>query len=231
MKLTQEQIQVVLTGTFGDGAVKVGVRKASYRTNCKMPKYLEFKASLLGELFSKIWRTENNGFSKTYIYSLSSYAHEDFRKIHCLSLEDKLELLTDLGVALWFYDDGSLHKKNMFYNLNTHSFSKEDNEIISKFLNKKYNLRSRVIHEKKKDGRIFWYIYIPATGGAITISNILKKYYVEEYKYKILPEEYAKQLTQDIDDILKNSPDSNADEIAKGLSKTRRSRARKKRLK
>lgn len=47
-----------------------------------------------------------------------------------MDIETALNLMDDLGVALWFYDDGSLHKTKLFYNLNTQAFSQEINQDL-----------------------------------------------------------------------------------------------------
>ena len=74
-------------------------------------------------------------------------------KLHNLSLEDKLDLLDELGLALWFYDDGSLHKKNGFFNLNTHSFNEEIHQDVLKPYFEKLGLKPDIYKDKKKDGR------------------------------------------------------------------------------
>lgn len=50
--------------------------------------------------------------------------------------------MDDLGLAMWFYDDGSLHQTKLFYNLNTQAFSKETNEQIIVLFLAKYNIHA-----------------------------------------------------------------------------------------
>lgn len=57
--------------------------------------------------------------------------------INQMPLKEVLDNLDDLGLALWFYDDGSLHQTKLFYNLCTHKFSREIHEdILVPFFNK-----------------------------------------------------------------------------------------------
>lgn len=186
--LNNEQVQVALTATFGDGHMRMTPNRASYGTNCKMREYIEFKNKLLGNLSSDVKRVDKNGFSQTYIHTLISKSHPEFKLIHSMSLNEKLNLLDDLGIALWMYDDGSIHKKHHFYNINTQSFNEEDNGIISKFLNDRLGIYSRVMTERKKDGRVFYYIFVPPCGGAYKLSELMSKYPIEEYSYKLYPE-------------------------------------------
>lgn len=101
------------------------------------------------------------------------------------SIEKALSLLDELGIAMWFYDDGSLHNSKLFYNLNTHEFSKElQEDLFIPFFNK-YNIYPKITKEVKKDGRIFYYLRISKFEGSYEISNILNKCPVNCYKYKV----------------------------------------------
>lgn len=193
MDLTTEQQQVILTGIFGDGCIAKPISATSnchYNTNCKYKEYIDFKEKLLGDLKCTQKYVAKNGYSQTPINLLSTSVHKDIRTINELSLQDALNLLTDLGVALWFYDDGSLHKRGYFYNLNTHAFSKEVQETLFIPFFNKLNIFPTMAMDRKKDGRVFHYMRINIHEGAYEINTILRKYPVECYKYKLWSEEY-----------------------------------------
>lgn len=127
---------------------------------------------------------QENGFSKTPIYSLQSCSSNILKVIKEFPLEEIIPMLDDLGIALWFYDDGSLHKKNYFYNLNTQALTKEFQET---YLIPFFNLRKiypKLQVENKKDGRQFWYLRIGKYEGAAEVSKILEKYPIKCYDYK-----------------------------------------------
>lgn len=102
-----------------------------------------------------------------------------------MSVEEALSYMDDLGIALWFYDDGSMHKTKLFYNLNTQAFSEEINRDVFVPFFQKFNIYAKPTIERKKDGREFWYLRISKYEGAYEISQILNKYYVGCYNYKI----------------------------------------------
>lgn len=55
LNLSNEQLQVILTGKFGDGTLstpKTCVDKSLYITNCIHEEYIDFKIKLLGNLAS-----------------------------------------------------------------------------------------------------------------------------------------------------------------------------------
>ena len=188
LDLSNEQLQVLLTGKFGDGCLSTPKNKDSnsnYLTNCIYKEYLEYKKELLGDLAFNISKVEENGFAKKPIFQFSSHKDKRITILRNLDLESSIKLMDDLGLALWFYDDGSLHKDKLFYNLNTQAFSKEINEELFIPFLKNFDIKAKVLPEKKKDSRIFWYLTIGKYDGAYEISKILNKYYVNCYNYKI----------------------------------------------
>lgn len=184
--LSNNQIQVLLTGSFGDGSItRISENSSRYTTNNINKEYIEFKSKLLENLFeSNINEYINKGFKKSKIYSLHTKSCKNIMNLHNLSIDKKLNLLDDLGLALWFYDDGSKHNKQNFYNLNTHSFSKnEHTEYLIPFFEKR-GLFPTLFKDKKKDGRIFSYLYFSPYKGGFEIAKILEKYPINCYLYK-----------------------------------------------
>lgn len=188
LNLSNEQLQVILTGKFGDGCLstpKTCKDTSMYLTNCIYEEYIDFKKELLGDLFSKKHFHKVNGYTSNSIYSLYTHTNRDIMTIKNMSIEEALNLINDLGIALWFYDDGSLHKDKLFYNLNTQAFSEEINKDLFVPFFKKFDILAKPTIERKKDGREFWYLRIGKYDGADKISQLLNKYYVSCYDYKI----------------------------------------------
>lgn len=183
--LTREQLQVFLTARLGDGCIATSNSNSTYYvTNCKFEEYIDFKSKLLGNMFkSKTFRKEN-GYNKTPIYIMRSCSSNLLKIIKNLSLEEVVNNLDMLGLALWFYDDGSLHKTDLNYNLNTQKFSYEKHrDIFIPFFNK-WGIYPKIRTDNKKDGRTFYYLGINKYEGANIISEILYKYPVNCYSYK-----------------------------------------------
>jgi hypothetical protein len=188
MEITNQQKQVLLSGLLGDGCIKYG-KNPSY--NCMYREYMKYKRNLLGKLaHSEVIENNNAGYKKgSKIYNFTAHRNEYANYISTAPLKDTIKDLDELGLALWILDDGSLHRKNYFYNINTHSFSRNDEEnILIPKLNE-FGIYPKILTEKKKDGRVFSYLYISKWNGAMVISRILRKYMVDCYKYKLIPEE------------------------------------------
>lgn len=185
-----EQIQVILSGILGDGAIIEYAHSSSFCTNCIHLEYIEYKKKLLSNLVTRpIYSHLNGGYKQNLIHRLDTIGLPIITSLNKLSIEDKLSQLTDLGVALWFYDDGALHYKNGFYNLNTHSFSEEVNREIFVPFFRNLGMKPDVYFDKKKDGRVFSYLYFGKHFGAFEINKILSKYPIDCYSYKLWPSE------------------------------------------
>ena len=190
IELSNEQLQVILTGKFGDGCLikNPTCRDYNYSTNCIHREYIEYKAKLLGELVTDrgIRQYENKGYKNNIIYSVSSISTPLITKIKNLSLKESLNLMDNLGFALWLYDDGSLHKTKYFYNINTQKYSYEENEyIIKPFLLEHFNIKAKTTVERKKDGREYWYLRVGKWDGSTIITQILQKFPINCYNYKL----------------------------------------------
>lgn len=179
-----------------------------YSTNCIHEEYIDYKIKLLGDLVSNKSFIDKNGYNQTPIYRFYTHVNPDITKIKNMSIEEALTLMDDLGLALWFYDDGSLHKNKLFYNLNTQAYSEEVNrELFVPFL-KKFNINAVPTVERKKDGREFWYLRIGKYDGAYEISQILNKYPINCYNYKVWSSETIQNWSK-LQEWLKSSGNLN----------------------
>lgn len=180
---TREQTQVFLTARLGDGCISTtNSGSIIYSSNCKYKEYLEFKKSLIGKGTIRYQRI--NGYSKTPIYNLYGGAWKELSKIKNMSIEEVVNNLDYLGLALWIYDDGSLHKRDLYYNLNTQKFSIEiHNDIFIPFFKSiGISAKTRIDNSHIKP---LYYIGINKYEGAYVINQILRKYPINCYLYKL----------------------------------------------
>jgi len=186
--LTNEETQLLLSLYLGDGSYTKHQIQDNYSvyTSSINEDLLRYKKSLVTTLTaSDIKLIPNPGYKKDgTIFKMSINSSVKIGQIYQLSLQEKLDKLDKLGLALWFYDDGSLHKKCNFYNLCTHSFSIEDQMLMLEKL-KEFGIYGKLLKEKKRDGRVFWYIYVSKYNGAFEISKIMAECNIESMKYKL----------------------------------------------
>ena len=142
--MTNNLKQLYISGILGDGHLK---SSGAIMFSCIHGEYMKWKKKLangIGSEDGKIFKysIQKNDVGKWFLDK---------------NIEDFIGDLDELGLALWMYDDGSLHKKNLFYNINTHSFSKEiEEEVLIPKLNT-FGIYPKILTETKKDGRIFSY--------------------------------------------------------------------------
>lgn len=214
-QLSNEQLQVLLTGKFGDGCLLKSTNNIDYHysTNCIHKEYVEYKAKLLGELITKkgICEQINNGYKNNVIYRLSTCSSPLITDIKNLTLEESLNLIDELGFALWLYDDGSLHKTKYFYNINTQKYSKEINEdILIPFLKNRFDIKAKSTIERKSNGNEYWYLRVGKWDGAITITNILSKFPINCYNYKLWDSETIQKWSKLQEELKRTNTDINS---------------------
>ena len=186
--MTQEEIQVILTGTFGDGSIQFNksMTAAKFTASSIHESYLEFKKSFLNLEGMYIKGRSSKTCKAGVVYELYCYLSPDVAKIHSKTLKEKLDLLNDFGIALWFYDDGCKHKSKNAYDLATHAFTKEEHEeIIIPFFNS-INLFPSLYSDKRANK---YYLHFPAFKGGLEIGKKLSKYKVDVFDYKQCSEE------------------------------------------
>jgi len=191
--VTNEYKQLLISGVLGDGYLG---KSGAILMSCIHEDYMLFKQKLAFGFSGEVKLKRNPGYKKdAMIYKFSTVASNYGKAVFAKSLAELVEEIDELGLALWFYDDGSLHKKSYFYNINTHSFSLEDQENILIPLLNKFGIFPKIMPERKKDGRVFNYLYVGKHNGADKISKILRKYPVPSYSYKIWDKTYQDIFT------------------------------------
>jgi hypothetical protein len=186
--LSNEQLQVLLSAKLGDGCYHTNKWQKDYRVTITTThkEYHEYRLDKLKRLVSSEYKHNNNrGFSTNKpVYILTTGTSKIYTGINNLSIEETVKKLDDIGIALWFYDDGSLHKKLLFYNLNTQAFSREIQEDIFIPFFKERNMKAVLQVENKIDGRKYYYLRFPKNEGCAEISKILQKIPLNCFKYK-----------------------------------------------
>ena len=99
-----------------------------------------------------------------------------------IDIEFIKKYFSTLSLAVWIMDDGTnSNDRNLI--ICSHSFTQEENNILSKFLYEKYGLTSSIINSGK-------YYYLSFTKeSSIKIKNIVKEYIVPSMMYKLVSSE------------------------------------------
>lgn len=201
-EITEMQEQLVLGSLLGDANLHLveskriskryinkGIRaRVRFRHRSKQFEYLLWKHSILKQ-HAKTEPTlkQATGFTKMVASFSTNYNFYEIIKptlIDCAKSPNNswLDKINEFGLAVWFMDDGSTSSGTCRFN--THGFSRQENEILVKWLRSRWGIDSSIKQEKKKDGRIFDYITLTRESSRILI-NLISMYVPPFMRYKL----------------------------------------------
>jgi hypothetical protein len=173
-----------LNATFGDGCVTPAKEKVCLLFGSSKRSIIEYKASILEGNVREGRQDKNSWSPGKPVYSTSRTIVNPFPGMSKLDLIRQLEYEDFL---LWILDDGSYHKRSGFLNLNSHALTLAENIELSFHLWHSLGIESRVYTEVKKDGRIFFYLYIPGAqydSIKLDLKEFLVENAIEGFDYK-----------------------------------------------
>ncbi len=156
-------------------------------------EYLVWKTRLLPQLFQGKpvrLRRVHPGTKRTYLYvrqqsNATPYVGALRRLFYPNGTKripaDLPKLLkSDIGFAVWFYDDGYYFVRDQAYYLYLGRVTREDARIAQHTLRQNFHLATTILDKKQKG----FVLYFPASERT-KVSTILQKYIVPVMKYKI----------------------------------------------
>jgi predicted DNA-binding protein YlxM (UPF0122 family) len=199
--LTKQQREMIIGTLLGDGLVgEHGRKNKSCRihiAHCDKQKSLVLdKKAVLGNLVNTISkRTKCN----STMWSFVSVVHNDFKFFRKLFYKNGKKVIrreleyhiTRRSLAYWIMDDGSCGKCNM--RLHTSGFSFEENLILQSILKIKFGIKCKVCEYKRNDN-IYYYLSFNKRNSQI-LSDLVRIYILDYFKYKILPPSTTKRQT------------------------------------
>lgn len=190
------ETNLFLNAAFGDGhvnyktATEKGTIQITFRSSNK--SVIEYKAKLINGNVTQGTQHKDSWSPGKAVYSTSKAIDNPFPG------KSKFELISYLtyeDLLLWILDDGSYHKRNGFLNLNSHALDRTENIELAFHLWHSLGIESRILVDKKKDGRFFFYQYIPAAqydSIKPDVLNFLRENNIEGFDYKVGIGEYKK---------------------------------------
>ena len=196
IKLSDRQREIIIGLTLGDGCLETQSNGRTFRLKIEQSilhkeyvdwLFQELKNLVLTGPKNKTKRIgekqyENYGFQTLFLGNLRFYAHQFYQE----NLRGKKipriikKLLTPLGLAVWFMDDGQIKsKRHRTLLINTQCFSRNDLEILRETLKMKFGIETTL--KKERTG---FRIYILSK----SMPNFLKfvsPYIVQSMRYKL----------------------------------------------
>lgn len=207
--------EVVYGSMFGDGGVYRSTKSRHFHyMECHSPnqrEYIKWKYAVLFPLgtngikestrFHRIrlknyttlkFRTKNH----SYFTRLRRYFYVCGKKKINRRLLNKL---TDVGLAVWFMDDGHCHKNNNGYpqlNISTCDFSEKENDLIVSYFSEVWGINVR-IHNRKKYPVLYF-----NKPNAVKFIKIIRPYILPCMEYKIRYFHKPGQSEKSVEDIV-----------------------------
>ena len=196
VKINKEQESALVGMVLGDAYLqKTGEKNARLRLEHRADhaEYLVWKTRLLPHLFqgkpTSIQRIHPNT-QRVYSYvRQQSNASPYLGKIRMLFYPDGKKkipstlnrwLKSDIGFAVWFYDDGYYYVRDRSLYLYLGTVTRHEAEVAQATLRKNFNLQSTIADKRKKG----FALYFPVSERE-SIAKILLKYRVPVMAYKI----------------------------------------------
>ncbi len=222
-RITQRQRAVVMAAALGDGHVALTGSKMrarlSMRHGVAQKDYLDHKIRLLGNLVRSGPHYDNGAgtYSKTGTYAAATLSRPEIAQIHRELYGDAgrkritrayLEQLDELGLALWYLDDGSLVTANNKYErvgggtsvypatrstFSTYCFAAEEVAETCSWLQERWGIEGRMSVTAK--GPVIWL----TLAGTARLHKLIAPYVPPCMEYKLLPQ-YRGQFQETTDD-------------------------------
>jgi len=195
-KLPQDCFDIAVGMILGDATMYYVSREAliKFEQGVKQKEFLFH----LFDMFSRYCFMTEPGIrveKKTSVksYWFKTFSFPDFTRLFLLihekidgkwkkTIKERLLLdyLTPKGLAYWIMCDGSLQKNNHTLILHTQSFSLKENLLLTKELNQKFHLNSRVISHKTR----YYVIEFPRQDSQ-RIAALIEDFLIPSMRYKL----------------------------------------------
>jgi len=148
--------QVLLGSLLGDGSLEKSNVNPRYIEAHALPQreYLEWKNTFFNGNYC-IREMKSHGKTRPYAYlrthvdpSLLPYyrlVYPNGKKTVTMELLDRLE---QLGMAIWYCDDGTFHYRDNTITLSTNCFSYEEYKIIKKWFDRRWGINVNIFRHK-----------------------------------------------------------------------------------
>jgi|GEM_PF-214170 DNA polymerase III gamma/tau subunit len=223
-RITRHQRAVLIGAAIGDGHIaltgSIMRGRLSLRHRIDQKDYLEYKVQLLGDLVRSPMRFEDGAgtYSKTGTYCAATLSRPEIAQIHrdLYRIDGRkqitqtyLDQVDELGLALWYLDDGSLVTAKSTYErrtdggistylnprsfLSMYGFTPEEAQMVCDWHQERWGIESRVT--KTARGPVIWL----TLAGTRRLHQIIAPYVPPIMEYKLFPQ-YRGQFQCPVDD-------------------------------
>ena len=193
IKLIDSEEQIILGGLLGDlyCRIKRSCKNAQIEGahSKKQEPYLLWKIKMLPSLSFNLRRTKLGYLffeSRTYP-CLNEYYNLFYKEGKKKITQSILKKINQIGLAIWYMDDGSYAKRDRRCSLHTNGFTYDENLIIKEWFELRWNLFPKIYSHKEPKrypGKV-WYFLNFNTIETKKLLNLIKDYIHPSMKYKL----------------------------------------------
>ena len=193
MELDEYQKAIIVGTILGDACLHENWSKTNSRLQIRhsiaQKEYVLWKYEALKSLVL----TAPQHYSRTNSVWFRTISHPDLTKLQQIFYRDGKKIIPEdvivaflsnpITIAVWFLDDGNAvvrKGKLCGYNLNTQSFTKEENELLAEVFSALYDISCIV---EKNHG--YYRLAIWQAASRRKFSNLIQEYVLPTMKYKI----------------------------------------------
>ncbi|MFX1520966.1 MAG: DNA polymerase ligase N-terminal domain-containing protein [Promethearchaeota archaeon] len=187
-KWSSEQLQILIGSLLGDAhlelSTKTQVPQYDLVHSGKQKGYLIFVRDRLSPNSSITKRKGSDSyrirFTNAGLINLYSKFYKNKKKVIS---QEVLDILDEKGLAIWYMDDGYL-SLGKYVELCTHEYGKTENELISAYLNDRWEVESEVYCAKpRKKHKGGYFIHLNKRGSARFLT-LINNYLLDELRDK-----------------------------------------------
>lgn len=144
-------------------------------------------------------RKINKKTGKAYhSYSIQTVCHPVFNEFYKYFYNQRKKIInidfieqyfTELSLSVWLMDDGTISKDRNIM-LCSHSFSKQENEMLSLMLKKKFNIYPNIWTNNVNEPK--YYLGF-SKQDSIKLTNLVKNFVIPSMQYKLISSETTKE--------------------------------------
>lgn len=198
--LSQQELKGVLVGMiWGDGSIN---DRGMFRTSSVVESWVRAKEKILSQLTATTSSCDEKrlgAYGTKSLHQLYTRVHPVYQKLRLHTyLEGRKQatkhaasLLNQLGILIWYLDDGCLDDSggSIRFQIHSNCFGEAEHEMIAKVLNDRFGLRFNVrTAYKKLKAKTYYWLYLKAADRLVfwdTVIAPFMEWIPEEMKYKI----------------------------------------------
>lgn len=152
--ITDRQEQIILGGILGDGSFKKNGSNYYYRECHATPEqgYMQWKFNELYDLTTKrMYDIPNRGVNQHAQIGIQTVNTPSLTRYAEMSIDEVIEEISELGLMVWFLDDGWIRKNSKVcsYGVSAASFNDEQVEMLLRKA-ESFGLYGHVVGSKKE---------------------------------------------------------------------------------